>query len=453
MPGEILSTPAARRRFWLAVGLLALGLQGALLWLEWRPQPRPLWGDEITYWDAALQLRAGQDPDLHLLWPPFYPRFLAALMPWSQGTRLAAQLVQIGLLAAAALCLRGLGRALFPGTAAAGAADIAAALLVLDPQVAAFTVYLWPELLHLALFLFAWWALATRAGRWPWLVAAGGALGLALLTKSLLVAFVPVLLAPLVLSGPPWQRLARPALVLGALMLVVLPTLVAHRARYGVAAIADSSLFNAWVGLNDRSRRSFVHEIVGDEYGLYLRSAPDPRGREALVRGKIAGLIEERGVWPLLRAQLGRQYFRLFHHDSFFTEQLPGGGIAAVRGYGYVAPPTWLAMALRIWAAALYGGVLIAAAFDLAVPPAPAEPGARRAGLVVAVLFVAYNLALFLVLHVMSRYRVQFMPVLDLAAGSTVVWAWRSRTRRPAVAWVAGGALAAGLIFLAFGGQ
>jgi hypothetical protein len=450
MPDEILSTPAARRRFWLAVGLLALGLQGALLWLEWRPQPRPLWGDEVTYWDAAVQIRAGQAPDLHLLWPPFYPRFLAALMPLSQGTRLAAQLVQILLLAAAAFCLRGLGRFLFPGTVAA---DIAAALLVLDPQVAAFTVYLWPELLHLALFLFAVWALATRAGRWPWLVAAGGALGLALLTKSLLVAFLPVLLAPLVLAGPPRQRLARPALVLGALTLVILPTLLAHRARYGVATIADSSLFNAWVGLNDRSRRSFVHEIVGEEYGIYLRSAADPREREAVVRGKIAKLVEERGVWRLLRAQLGRQYFRLFHHDSFFTEQLPGGGIAAVKGYGYPAPPGWLATSLRVWAATLYGGVLIAAAFAFAMTPVAMEPGARRVWLAVAVLFVAYNLALFLVLHVMSRYRVQFIPVLDLGAGATLAWAWGARPRRPAIAWVAGGGLAAGLIFLAFGGQ
>src|SRR6185295_11324047 len=114
MPRELLSTPAARRRFWLAVGLLALALQAALLWLEWRPGPRPLWGDEITYWDAAAQVRAGQTPDLHLLWPPLYPRFLAVLMPVSNGTRLAAQLVQIVLLVIAAICLRGLGRALFP---------------------------------------------------------------------------------------------------------------------------------------------------------------------------------------------------------------------------------------------------------------------------------------------------------------------------------------------------
>jgi len=454
MPDELLSTPGAQRRFWWTAGLLALALQGALLWMEWRPRPRPLWGDEVRYQEAAGQVRAGQTPDLHLLWPPLYPRFLAALMPLGGATRLAAQLAQLALLAAAAFCLRGLGRALLPQRAAG---DLAAALLVLDPQVAAFTAFLWPEVLHLALFLFAGWALVTRADRWPWLVAAGGALGLALLTKSLLGPFVPVLLAPLVLAGPLRRRLLRPALVLGAMTLTLLPTLVAHHARYGVAAVADSSLFNAWVGLNDRARRSFVDEIVGSELDVYLKSAPAPPARDAVLRTKIAELVAARGVWPVLRAQLGRQYFRLFHHDSFFTEQLPGGGIAA-RGFGYVAPPGWLVAVLRTWATVLYGGVLAAAAFVLvARGPAPA-PAIRRGWLAVAVLFVLYNLALFLVLHVMSRYRVQFLPVLDLCAGMTVAWLWSRRSgprppRPPAATWMMGGALAAVLLFLAFGGQ
>ncbi len=453
MSDEMLATPGARRRFWGAVGLLALALQGALLWMEWRPEPRPLWGDEGRYWEAAGQIRAGQTPELHLIWPPLYPRFLAALMPLGGGTRLAAQLVQLALLGIAAFCLRGLGHALLPRSAAG---DLAAALLVLDPQVAAFSAFLWPELLHLALVLFAAWVLVTRADRWPWLAAAGGALGLALLTKSLLGPFLPVLLAPLALSGPLRRRLLRPALVLGVLFLTLLPTLAAHRARYGVAAVADSSWFNAWVGLNDRARRNFVDEIVGSEMDAYLQSAPDPPARDALLRAKIAGLVTERGAWPVLRAQLGRQYFRLFHHDSFFTEQLPGGGIAA-RGFGYVDPPVGLVAVLRTWATALHAGVLVAAALALALlrpgPSSAPEPQVRRGWLAVALLFLLYNLALFLVLHVMSRYRVQMLPVLDLAAGMTIASLGSLQVRRPVASWLAGGALAALLLFLSFGGQ
>jgi hypothetical protein len=173
--------------------------------------------------------------------------------------------------------------------------------------------------------------------------------------------------------------------------------------------------------------------------------------RDAVLRTKIERLVEERGVWQVLRAQLGRQYFRLFHHDSFFTEQLPGGGIAAVQGYGYATPPPWLVMVLQTWAAVLYGGVLVAAALGLVT----IGPPVHRGWLAVALLFIAYNLALFLVLHVMSRYRVQFLPVLDLLAGVTVAWLWSSPRRplRTAAAWGAGAVLAASLLFLAFGGQ
>ncbi len=468
---------AAPRVTLAAVGLAALLLQAALLWIEWRPAPRVLWGDEGMYWQAAEQLRAGVEPDLHLLWPPLYPRFLATLMPLGAGTRFAAQLAQVALLAVAAFLLSRLGRALLPGLDTAGgihAGDVAAALLLLDPQVAVFGAYLWPEALHLALFLFAWWALVARGGRWPWLVAAGVALGLALLAKSLLLAFVPVLLFPLLLDGPPWRRLLRPAVVAGAMALTLLPVQLHNRERYGVATVADSSAFNAWVGLNDRSRRNFVDEIVGEELGVYLRSAADPAMRAAIARAKARSLVEERGASTVLRAQLARQYFRLFDRDSFLTDQLPGGPIAKRGdGYGYVAPPAWLAAALRGWGWTIYGAVLVAAALAVATlrasPAAAADATAttaaqRRAWLLVAALFVVYNLALLLVLHVKTRYRVQMMPVLDLWAGATLVWAW-SRLRRPAGGetlhrpsppartWVFGGALAALLVFLAFGGR
>ena len=440
------------RTFWTAVGVGALLLQLLLLWIEWHPAPRKLWGDEVTYWAAAEQLRAGQQPDLHLIWPPLYPRVLAALMPLAAGSRLATQLLQIALLFTAALLLRALGRALLPGAALAPglhAGDLAAALLLLDPQVAAFGIFLWPEALHLALFLFAWWALLARGDRWGWLVAAGAALGLALLTKSLLLFFAPVLLVPLALDGPFKRRLLRPAVVAGAMALTLLPVLLAHRARYGEASVADSSAFNAWVGLNDRSRRNFDDEIVGDELNAYLQSADDPATRAAIARGKIRRLVEERGAWSVLRAQLGRQYFRLFDHDSFLTDQLPGGAIAVhPDGYGFAAPPAWLAAMLRGWSFTLYAVVLVAAALAVATVAA----GNRR-WLAVALLFVVYNLALFLVLHVKTRYRVPLLPVLDLFAAATAAWWWTRRPRRGAAAWAAGGALALLVLYLAFGGR
>jgi hypothetical protein len=447
------ASPDTRRRgFWAAVAVAALLLQAALLWIEWRPAPRRLWGDEITYWAAAEQLRAGVQPDLYLIWPPLYPHVLAALVTLAGSTRLLAQLVQIALLVCSALLLRWLGRALLPSAALPGglhAADLAAALLLLDPQVAGFTIFLWPEVVYLALFLFAWWALMTRGDRWGWLAAAGVGLGLALLTKSLLTPFVPVLLLPLALDGPWRRRLLRPALVAGAMALVLLPVQLAHRARYGEATVADSSAFNVWVGLNDRSRRNFVDEIVGDELDAYVRSAPTPAARAAIARAKIRRLIGERGLSTVLRAQLGRQYFRLFDRDSFLVDQLPGGPIASrPDGFGFAAPPAWIAATLRGWSWAIYAAVLVGAALGIATVAAD-----NRRWLAVAVLFLAYNVALFLVLHVKTRYRVPLMPVLDLFAASTAVWWWTRRPRRGALAWSAAAGLAALLLFLAFGGR
>ena len=152
------------------------------------------------------------------------------------------------------------------------------------------------------------------------------------------------------------------------------------------------------------------------------------------------------GDGALLRAQLGRQYFRfrprLFPRDSS-PRQHRHLATATLRGAARLAPS-----ALRGWGWALYAAVLGAAALGIARVPAD-----NRRWLVVAALFVAYNLALFLVLHVKSRYRVQLMPVLDLWAGATAAWAWSRWPQRPAVAWVAGAALAGLALFVAFGGR
>ena len=67
--------------------------------------------------------------------------------------------------------------------------------------------------------------------------------------------------------------------------------------------------------------------------------------------------------------------------------------------------------------------------------------------------FLIYNLGLFLVLHVKSRYRVQFEPLLCLLAAQ----AWvrrddlRQRIRRRPLVGAAGFAGCGLLLFLAFG--
>jgi 4-amino-4-deoxy-L-arabinose transferase-like glycosyltransferase len=424
-----------------AVLALALLLQAALLFMELRPSPRALWGDEIMYADLAARWSRGEPAMLDLLWPPLYPH----LMSWAQaldGGLVALRLFQVGCLFAAALLWRDLART-FTGSAWAG--DVTASLLLLDPQVASFAQFLWPEALHLASFAAVVWILVNRAGRWPFLLLAGALLGACLLAKSVLGPFLPVLLLPLAWEAGARKGLLRAGIVAAACAVVVLPVMAAHARSQGAFVVADGARFNAWVGLNDRSRRNFVDEIVGLEYRRWQESAPTFAGRERLLEEKIRGLVRERGLAAVARAQLGRQYFRLFHHASFFTDQLPGGAIAA-QGLGYrgVAPAT--AAAFRLYGAAVWAIVLAGAGLGLA-----ALPRERRAFVSMLLGFVAYNLALFFVLHVKTRYRVPFLPVLDLlAAAGLAALAGKGTPLGPLLQRIAAAAVAVLALVLAF---
>jgi hypothetical protein len=428
----------------VAAVALALALQSLLFLIDAWPAPRALWGDEIMYADLARRLAAGEDAQVDFLWPPAYPRFLAGLLVLGGGSFVLARCVQVALLVLSALLLRDLGLRLLGWPLAA---DVAAALVILDPQVAGFAHFLWPEILHLCLFLSALWILVARGERLPWLAVAGVALGLALLTKSLLGPFLPVLLLPLVCRGGLRGR-GRAALIGATVAVTVAPTVLAN-ARRGAPLISDSSRFNLWVGLNDRSRKDLVNEVVGREYQRYLRSGESFAERTAVLEEKIDRLVRERGLLALLRAQLGRQYFRLLDKGSFLTDQLPGGAIAR-QGYGYRETPRWVAALLRAWSYGLYAAVLVAAALGLAADPPRGRPWHR-----VLLAFLAYNAAVFLLLHVKSRYRVAFLPILYLQAGAFVSWWIYGRGSPPSpsrVAWAAAGTAACVALFLAFAG-
>jgi hypothetical protein len=421
--------------------VLALLLQVVLLWMELRPQPRALWGDEIMYADLAARWSRGEPATLDLLWPPLYPHLLA----WARaldGGLLALRLFQVACLFAAAFLWRDLARS-FTGSAWTG--DLCAALLLLDPQVASFTQFLWPEMLHGALFAAVVWILVNRGERGPFLVLAGALLGACLLCKSVLGPFLPVVFLPLVWEAG-WRKGAlRAAMVAVACGLVVLPVMTSNARQQGAFVVADGARFNAWVGLNDRSRRNLVDEIVGLEYRRWQQSAPTFPERERLLDERIRALVRERGFWSVARAQLARQYFRLFHHASFFTDQLPGGAIAN-QGLGYRGVPAAVASAFRAYGSAAWALVLCGAGLGLA-----ALPRERRAFVCMLLAFVVYNLALFFVLHVKTRYRVPFLPVLDLlAAAGIAALAGRGTPLGPLPQRIAGGALAVLALGLAF---
>jgi hypothetical protein len=426
------------RRFLILALFVAAVLQGALTWLDLSPAARGLWGDEITYLEAARSFARGETPTGLDLWPALYPRLIAGLLgttpasgdqAWrTPGAVIALQIVLLGI-AAAALASFG-ARALGDERGA----RIAALAVLCSPSLVAFSHYLWPEILHLALFL-GGLALFARPGAVAAdrpdrpdrpdrrrrrsaaarAAGAGACWGFAVATKSLLLPLLPVLLvcahrASRREDGAGVARVKTAMAVAGFLFVSG-----GLAASLGVrATFANSAWFNAWVGLNDGSRRNLVGEIVGDELARYRASAPTADERSARARGQVVDLIERDGVAHVLARQASRQYFRLLDRRSFFTDMLPGGAIHA-HGAGYRIPaegiPGMASRALAGFAQAFSALLLAAAGVGLVSMPWRERPWL---GLVAA--FLLYNAAIFLVLHVKTRYRVQFEPFLWLAA-------------------------------------
>lgn len=426
--------------------LLAL-VHGGLLWLYWWPRHKLLWGDELEYLGSAQRLLDGsRDWWPAPLWPPLYPCFVAGTTVVANGSLFGLQIAQTLLLAIAAAILGDLVRR-WSGDATAG---LAAAVAMLGyPPLIAFAHSLWPEVLHLALLMIAIWLLAIRPLEPAAAALAGLAIGLALLTKSLLTPLVPLLMALMWLARP-WRRAAACAAVFAAAVaLTIAPVVMVQQQRTGRLMIADSSAFNLWVGLNDSARRNFEDAFVYQAWLSYLASGSDWQARDAFVRGEITRTLQGRSLFQVVRTQLGRQYFRLLDRDGYLLDQLPGGVATTGRHpVGYVAAPPWAATLVRWTCRALWGLLLAAGAIGLTLRP----PGdARWRGALLG--FVLYNAAIFLLLHVKTRYRVQLLPVLFIGVGGLVAWLRASHppVSRPRLA--IGVTTALVLLFFAYGGS
>ncbi len=423
----------------LALGLALLAvllLHASLFWLDDHPTPRQPVGDELRYLAKAETMLSGRPVELDLLWPPLYPRFLALLLAsGSPGLAIGAQTL---LLALTALLIWDLARLL--GASPAGAA-LAGLLVVGYPPLAAYTHTFWPEVLHLAFFVAALWVLARRPSSRPWLAALGVVLGLAVLTKNLLMGFLPVVLAALAWKRSRREGLTAIALVLAMTALTITPTLIVNYRQSGRLVIADSSRFNLWLGLSSLARRSRTDREVGEAYRDYMTGADNYPERNRLLMAKVRSLVERRGALTLLRKQFSQQYFRLLDKDSALTDQLPGG-VLARRGRGYQDAPRWLAVLLRTGSYALYALLLAAFPVGLALQPPRGRPW-----LWTIAAFFAYCTVLFFFMHSIARYAVPMLPLFALFAGPALTrlasdprGTWQALSRRQV--WLVGIAVA-----------
>jgi 4-amino-4-deoxy-L-arabinose transferase-like glycosyltransferase len=442
---------AARRSRWTAASALAATLlvaSQALLWLAYYGGgAKRLIGDEESYQAFALAILQGGPWMPSTIWPPLQSLVLAAIYAIFGVHVVAVQLVQTLFFFGCACLLRGIWRDL---SGSVRAANTAAALFLLDPASAAYAHWLWPEVPHLFLVLAVFRLLLAWPDSRLAAAAAGACTGLALLAKSLLSAFWPLFLIAFARRERPRFRIAPAAAFVVALGVVTAPALWHGWREYGRPMIADSSVYNVWIGLTDRWRSDYVEDMGGATLPGFLASGATPAERNAVYREKALAFVRERGFFTVIGDQLGRQYFRLFSAKTPLVSQLPGPACAG--HLSVYSTRDSLTRTLTLWNDVFHALILGAAALGLACWRR--RPDAR---FVLVGLYVAYQLALMLLIHVKARFLFPMMPFFSAFAGSFLAAAFARGEARDTIALTpprlaAGAALAALLLFLAFAG-
>ncbi|MET0230973.1 MAG: hypothetical protein ABW186_08600 [Rhodanobacteraceae bacterium] len=440
---RVFASPHARALAWVALAIF-IAEQAMLWWLYYTGSNKALVGDEVRYLETARAILAGGPWHPSEIWPPAQSLFIAAL----GASLVGVQIVQTLLFVACGVLVARLAKKI---TGDSTAAVIAAALFLLDPDNAAYAHWLWPEVPHLFVVLLALdFLLVAAPSRFNAFVA-GVLIGLALLFKSLLTAFWPLLLLAFVEWKPLRVRGLRAALFVFALAITVAPALVAGHRNTGHWSIADSSAINLLIGLEDTTRNDYVPGASANRFGEYIESGATSDARNAWAWQQVHRHLDTRSPFEIARTQLDRQYYRLFEAKTLLLSQLPGPACAGYRGAYRDAPQA--AVGIVRWSShAAHAVMLSGFAFGLFLwrrwhTPAP--------WLLLA--FVGYQLALYSALHVQARYLLPMVPVFCVFAGAAFARMARASDVSEVVVatplrLALGAALAALLLWLAFAG-
>ncbi len=354
--------------------LLRLGY-GLFAGLSLPPDGRPFLIDEQEYYLAGHMLAAGHGFSFYdtFTWTraPLYPLFVAAIflvagvqvapVLWVQAALSTLTLYWLTTLAGRVPTRFLSVRATRRGTALVGALWLPFTL---------FAQLLVSETLFLCLFvgvlvLLARWAdgraaVSPRAG-WRLLVGAGALLGLAALTRSTALAFVPLAALWVAWIGRQGSmgrvRLVAPALLLGAAVLVIAPWTARNIAAYGLSPggpvlIDTSSGYNLWLAANG------VHD--GERLATELRGIPGVLARQqhALAQAE-AQIAADPGAFG---AKGFKESLDLWTINPSAEERQVGGATA-----GRV-PPQHL-LAVLVFEDGLYLAIGVLALLGLAVAP------------------------------------------------------------------------------------
>jgi hypothetical protein len=410
-----------------------------LLALAWWPDARVPVGDEKLYLAAAWA--PFEWILLPPLWPPLWPHLLRPVLALG-GTALVVA-IQVAIFVAVAV-----GIGILAGRAFGSKAVRPAVLLTLaDPLLGGFAQFFWPETLHLALMVAI--ALLLSGSRLDLLCssAVGLLAGVAVLIKNLFGPLLPLVALACAWRAAPGRRVWAGVAATLAMAVTVMPwSLSAERQVPGSAGA--SARFNLLVALQEDGRRSFGERNVALE--TLEASGRGGREWEMRLRWLDQELESELATTDVLLEALdrvARHPFRVLEWRSFVVEQLPGGALNRAEGGGFRATPAWARLVVAGWSVVHTAALLILAAIGLVARPwRRPEVGAGLA------IVGGWQVLVLLLVHAISRYRVQLEPVLLLLAVGGVVAVWDRAGILSWRRWTAVGALAALFLAWAFAG-
>ena len=446
-PGARPNVHASSRRSLLAVLIVAFALRVLALWPASHAQ---LILDERTYTQRAESLLDGEGfvgsyqswvrhPGSVLaelpqypgaIQPPGYTVFVASVMALSGRSLTAVRFAQVVLSTLSVWLVYQLGTCWFGPRSGLAAAWLCA----LHPELIAFSHYFWSETLYVFLLL-ASVTLLARGSEPPGRAAAalaGVALGLAALTRSSLVYFLPALIAwlPLVHRTRWRTALARGALAALVALALIAPWSARNWAVHGGFVLIDTNgPYNLWRGNADfafaqRGRAELPHydwpfesipvTPVGEASADVLIDAlrkqtgnPSPSDLEVMAYARRVALASIRDDPSGFIARARYKLIDLWNPTSFLVRHLESNA------YGPLPYP--LKTSLRFAAFASHLGLMTLAAHGLLL-------GWRdpRSWLIVA--FTVFLTGISLLAFGLTRFRLPLVPFFCLLGGRSLIW-------------------------------
>lgn len=396
-----ISTRNSTVMLWRIGVCLGIATQLGLLWLYYFPEPKQLVGDEGYYYNLAKALAGSGAIDHHPFWPPLYGEVVGGLFKVFGEARLPVLFFQILLWGLTGWMLR---QVTYLQTKQLFLANCVGLLYLAHPELIAFSHYFWPETLHLFWMVFALWVWIRWNNRPAAAVLCGLAIASALLSKLLLLPFLPLcFIAMLAINAKAGRYFLKPlAITTVTLAIFLLPTMHANYQTHGQWMIADSSLFNLWVGFNDHSAADYRDDLAGKAFQDWERSGESWQQKKQVHRQKFAELLKQNGLVNEFLDQFPRQYRRVSDPQTFFLTQLPEGPRQGYRGNRHFGHSL-----LVVWSYFVHGLVLF-----LATLGAFFVVWRKPSWWWLIGGFLSYNVALFWLVHVKTRFMVQLFPAL-----------------------------------------